>query len=107
MNGFDAEMEAEQLVSPDHISNGNVREGGTVWRTGRRVDTSRSGRAVARAEDIGTHDEIVVGIKERVIANESGPPGYRVGVRRECVANPHHVIFFWIICTERMIRDIE
>ena len=68
------EMVHQHVLGADNVANGDLREGGAVGLAGLRIDRRRASRALATAEHVGAHHEVLIGVDRLVGTDQVLPP---------------------------------
>ena len=94
--GLDPQGLHQHGLGPDHVGDGDHREGQAPGRAGRRIAGAGARRAHAAAQDIGADDEEAIGVQGQAAPHHPGPPArlarHRVGGGQVLVAGQgvHH-----------------
>ena len=87
---------AQRLVRRHQIANGEPWEVLKARLPRGGVGIERPRAAVARAQHVGAHDEPFGGVEMAAWPHQARPPAQHVGIGREGVAHPHHVVAVFV-----------
>jgi hypothetical protein len=113
---IDAQRLDEQRLCPNHVGDGDHREGKAVGSAGGRIDRGGAGAAHAAADDIGADDEMTSWIQRQRLADQARPPARaparRMGsgdmlVQRQGVADEDGVGALVVEFAKGAIGDLE
>ena len=103
----DAQMLGEQLVRTHHVANRHHRKIAIPWLASGRVDFGGAGSAVARAQYIGAHHKVFVGVEKAPSLHRSGPPVSHIAVGSKRMTHPRHIAAVVVQPAESMVSHLQ
>ena len=100
-------MLRQKLMHSDHISYAHSWEVAIPLLARSRVQRQRTRSAVVRAEEVGTHREVLFGVEETTLLHRVRPPVGNIGVSRQGVAHPYNVGVVAVTNTEGVIGNLK
>mmetsp|Transcript_4819 Transcript_4819/g.19324 ORF Transcript_4819/g.19324 Transcript_4819/m.19324 type:complete len:325 (+) Transcript_4819:330-1304(+) len=88
------------------VSHGDLREVDQVGQLRLRIQAHRPGGAVAGAQNVGAHDQVLVGVEGLAGPQQPRPPLVHLAVARERMAHDEHVVLGSVELSIRIVAHL-